>query len=66
LIENELRTLQQEIEFLPTGTIMSWNHAEFGIRYLETIQCVNYDLGSLFLIGRRNKNWRLLFALFID
>lgn len=34
-IENELRILQQEIEFLPGGTIMSWNHSEFGVLSLE-------------------------------
>lgn len=32
-IENELRILQSEIEFLPSGTIMSWNHAEFIVRF---------------------------------
>uniref|UniRef100_A0A914BXU0 J domain-containing protein n=1 Tax=Acrobeloides nanus TaxID=290746 RepID=A0A914BXU0_9BILA len=36
-IENELRTLQQETEFLPSGTIMSWNHAEFGVIYSSLI-----------------------------
>lgn len=35
-IDTELRTLQQEIEFLPTGTIMSWNHAEFEVRCFDT------------------------------
>uniref|UniRef100_A0A7E4V2Q6 J domain-containing protein n=1 Tax=Panagrellus redivivus TaxID=6233 RepID=A0A7E4V2Q6_PANRE len=32
-IENELRTLHSEIEFVPTGTLVSWNHAEFQVDY---------------------------------
>uniref|UniRef100_A0A914YWG2 J domain-containing protein n=1 Tax=Panagrolaimus superbus TaxID=310955 RepID=A0A914YWG2_9BILA len=32
-IENELRILQQEIEFVEKGTLVSWNHAEFSVEY---------------------------------
>lgn len=30
-IDNEMRQLQQEMEFVQPGTTIAWNHAEFSV-----------------------------------
>lgn len=34
-IDNELRQLQNEIEFIPKDVIISWNHSEFHVKKLS-------------------------------
>jgi hypothetical protein len=34
-IQNEMRQLQQELEFVQTGTTVAWNHSEFSVIKLE-------------------------------
>ena len=33
-IDNEMRQLQQELEFIQPGTTISWNHAEFLVIFI--------------------------------
>uniref|UniRef100_A0A915DHU5 GYF_2 domain-containing protein n=1 Tax=Ditylenchus dipsaci TaxID=166011 RepID=A0A915DHU5_9BILA len=55
-IENEMRQLQQELEFLQQGTLVSWNHTEFEVVYGSLIDEVRIgDYYLRFLLNENNE-----------
>ncbi|KAI1707730.1 dnaJ domain-containing protein [Ditylenchus destructor] len=55
-IENEMRQLQQELEFVQQGTMVSWNHTEFEVLYSSLADEVRIgDYYLRFLLNENNE-----------